>query len=483
MKKKRRLQKSDVFWLTAVALLILLQFWWVPGDPGTPDDTFSNSIEGKRGFFQTLEDLSTADLFPPVRRELRQLVPDEPCTLVILSPDRYPNEHEQSDLTNFVINGGTLLFAPNWADPDCSISGLGIRTEYSDFDNNISVISPVAQAQPPVSTDGDSQAVEPELAELMAEAPDAPDVQPPATAPAGRVPSDKSANEILEDVINQNPTAPPRPSPQVSELADTNDLRNVGKFLTDSQLVEGSVPWQTRATMNTVGKPTILVESSHGDVQAAAWAIGNGLVVVSASADVFSNRAMLDDAQAELAIRLAEYAHAHHADRFASATTPVVIGEFLNASDAYRGTAVLMSPSLRSGTLQLITIAILAGWFGFHRFGPPKRINTSQRRSLTESAMAVGNLHFRTSSGGEAVHCYLEYMKTQLQKMFGSSLRLEDTKGIALRAGLEPDEVRNRIVNACSLDGVSSATASQAASTIRDLSELLDLLTGNRKKT
>ncbi|MCP4508224.1 MAG: hypothetical protein GY826_17775 [Fuerstiella sp.] len=74
-------------------------------------------------------------------------------------------------------------------------------------------------------------------------------------------------------------------------------------------------------------------------------------------------------------------------------------------------------------------------------------------------------------------------MKTQLQKMFGSSLRLEDTKGIALRAGLEPDEVRNRIVNACSLDGVSSATASQAASTIRDLSELLDLLTGNRKKT
>ncbi len=483
MKKKRRLQKSDVFWLTAVALLILLQFWWVPGDPGTPDDTYSNSIEGKRGFFQTMEDLSAANLFPPVRRESLRLIPEDRCTLVILSPDRYPNEHEQSDLANFVVNGGTLLFAPNWANPNCSIPGLNIQTEYYNFDDNISVVSPVTPALPPNSADGTSQAVQPEAAELMAEAPDAPDVEQPATTPAGRAASDKNPNGILKDAIRQKPVSPPRPTQQVSDLADSDDLRNVEKFLTNSQLVEGSVPWQTRATMSTFGKPVVLVEALQDNVQAAAWPLGNGLVVVSASADVFSNRAMLDDAQAELAIRLVEYAHAHHADHFAFAGTPVVIGEFLNASDAYRGTAVLMSPSLRSGTLQLITIAILAGWFGFHRFGPPKRINTFQRRSLTESAMAVGNLHFRTSSGGEAVHCYIEYMKTQLQRMFGSSLRLNDAKGIALRTGLEPDEVQNRINNACSLDGASSATASQAASAIRDLSELLELLTGNRKKT
>ncbi|HIF01178.1 MAG TPA: DUF4350 domain-containing protein [Planctomycetes bacterium] len=486
MKKKRRLQKSDVFWLTAVALLILLQFWWVPGDPGSPDDTYSNSIEGKRGFFQTLEDLAAADLFPPVRRESLQLIPKNPCTLVILSPDRYPNEYEQSDLADFVQNGGTLLFAPNWASPDCSIPRLSIQTESCDFDDNISVASPVAPAQPAASPEGGSEAVDSDSAELMAEAPEAPAVQTSATVPDDRDESDRSANEILEEVFKQNPESlpQPNPNPQVSELADTNDLRNVGKFLTSSQLVKGSVPWQTRATMDTgSAEPVVLVEALHENVQAAAWPFGNGLVVVSASADVFSNRAMLDDAQAELAVRLVEYAHAHHAVQIGSAATPVVICEFLNASDAYRGTAVLMSPTLRSGTLQLITIAILAGWFGFHRFGPAKRINTSQRRSLTESAMAVGNLHFRTSSGGEAVHCYIEYMKTQLQKMFGSSLRLDDTKVIALRAGLEPDEVEKRIVNAFRLDGASAATASQAASAIRDLSELLDLMTGNRKKT
>ena len=80
------------------------------------------------------------------------------------------------------------------------------------------------------------------------------------------------------------------------------------------------------------------------------------------------------------------------------------------------------------------------------------------------------------------MHCYLEYTKTQLQKIFGSSLRLEDTKVIARRAGLEPDDVRQRIVNASLLDGATAVTASQAASAVRDLSELLDLLTGNRKK-
>ena len=114
MKKKRRLQRSDTLWLSAVALLVLLQFWWLPGDPGTPDDSYSSTIEGKRGFFQTLEGLSEAGLLPPVRRETMQLIPNERCTLLILSPDRYPDEHEQQALADFLTSGGSLVFAPNW---------------------------------------------------------------------------------------------------------------------------------------------------------------------------------------------------------------------------------------------------------------------------------------------------------------------------------------------------------------------------------
>ncbi|MCP4170579.1 MAG: DUF4350 domain-containing protein [Fuerstiella sp.] len=481
MKKKRRLQRSDVFWLTAVALLILLQFWWVPGDPGTPDDTYSNSIEGKRGFFQTLEDLSAAALFPPVRRESRLLIPDEPCTLVILSPDRYPNEYEQAELAEFVLNGGTLLFAPNWTHPDCSIPQLSIHTEQWTNAGDDSLASPISPAPLPGSAGGAASETDAQPAELPAEVPDATVALKPATVPPTSN-TENSPGRMLEDAYKKNPASPPQPRSQVSGLSETDDLRDARRFQANSQLVEGAVSWRTRAQLSDAAiNPIVLVKASGGTVQAGAWNYGNGLVVVSASADVFSNRAMLHDAQAELAVRLVEYAHAHHVDRPGSAATPIVIGEFLNASDAYRGTAVLMSPSLRSGTLQLVTVAILAGWFGFHRFGPPKRINASQRRSLTESATAVGNLHFRTASGGEAVHCYVEYMKTQMQKTFGSSVRLDDTEIIALRTGLEPKEVQQRIVNASSLSGATSTTASQAASAIRDLSGLLDLLTGNRK--
>ena len=477
MKKKRRLQKSDLFWLIAVALLLLLQFWWVPGDPGTPDDTYSSSIEGKRGFFQTLEKLSATDLFPPVRRESRQLIPESACTLVLLSPDRYPNEHEQADLAEFVINGGTLLFAPNWSNPDCSIPRLSIQTKPWELSGQLSLVSPVTTTNTSGFPDEATPQTDTPSAKLPAEAAEIPVNRTPSTGPAENAPSDITTDEMLEDALTRN-----RPSP-VSGLPEANDVRGAPEFLANTELVQGSVRWRTRAQLLTgTMKPTVLVEATGRNVQVGAWNYGNGLVVVSASADVFSNRAMLDETQAELAVRLVEYAHAHHSDRPGAAPTPVVIGEYLNASDAYRGTAVLMGPSLRSGTLQLITIAILAGWFGFHRFGPPKRVTTFERRSLTESAMAVGNLHFRTSSGGEAVHCYLEYMKTQMLQKFGSSMRLDNTKMIALRSGLAPNDVHQRIVNASSLDGARSTTASQAASAIRDLSELLDLLTGNRKK-
>ncbi|MEQ9407855.1 MAG: DUF4350 domain-containing protein [Fuerstiella sp.] len=506
MKKKRRLQRSDAFWLTAVALLVLLQFWWLPGDPGTPDDTYSATIEGKRGFFQTLEGLSQGGQFPPVRRETLTLVPDQKCTLVVLSPDRYPDEHEQRELTQFVLNGGTLLFAPNWGDPTCSIPALSIQTTSTYFSDEDTVTSssgtrpsssPPTSVSPSAGADDTSAPGTTLPAELPAEAEDETDTTtrippnaaqttpgdvPPsqvATVPAPTEPDPvKRRQDSVEDAMKRTPGGLP-PQQSLTDLEDPDDFDQVSDFQTSSQLVSGPVPWRTRARMDLYGlNPVVLVESTSGTKQAAAWKYGNGLVLLCASADVFSNRAMLDPAQAELAVRLVEYAHAHHATSYSTQPPVVVLSEFLNATDSYRGTAVLMSPALRSGTLQLITIALLAGWFGFHRFGPIRRSTTSQRRSLTESAAAVGNLHFRTNSGSEAVHGYLEYMKTQLQKLFGRSVHLTDTAAIAARSGLDPDDVHNRISNATGLAGARFTSTAQAAAAIRDLSEILSRLQG-----
>ena len=70
MKKKRRLQ-ADAIWAAGAALLILLQFWWLPGSPGSTVDSFSTGIDGKLGLFRALD-----RLFPRVEREKERPIPD-----------------------------------------------------------------------------------------------------------------------------------------------------------------------------------------------------------------------------------------------------------------------------------------------------------------------------------------------------------------------------------------------------------------------
>ncbi len=500
--KKRRLKRSDKYWLAAVALLILLQFWWLPGDPGTPNDTYSAGVAGKRGFFQTLQSLSDARVLPPVRRETEQLVPNDTSTLVVLSPDRYPNENEQRELAKFVRSGGTLLFAPNWTSPDCVISQLSINTQQKYFREEDLVIkqqgtavAPAPVTKPQDTADGsnsDSSSSQPLPAEAEENVTTPAPAAVPATAPVvmEELNEDQKRLQRQQDAVNKalrdgTTIQPPTENNPLQENDADYDLRNVADFYTNSPLVDGRVSWRTRAAIQIQHRNhKVLVESTSGTIQAASWDYGDGRVVLCASPDVFSNVAMLKEAQAELAIRLVEHAHQPHEEAaFSEQSTPIIISEFLNASDAYRGTAVLMNPSLRSGTLQLLTIALLIGWFGFHPFGPPRRVNVHHRRSLTESATAVGNLQLRTNNGTEVVERYLDYFKTRLQRIFGRSVGIEDTAAIAVRANMEKTEVARRLAGATKLSNDISTSNVQAATSIRELSQILDRLSGKKRNS
>ncbi|MEZ6063727.1 MAG: DUF4350 domain-containing protein [Planctomycetaceae bacterium] len=193
MKKPRRLQKSDTCWLLAAAALVLLQFWWLPGDPGTPDDSYSNAIEGKRGLFETLHDLSTAGVLPPVRRESNRLIPDGNATLLVLSPDRYPNTHEQSELATWVYNGGTLLFAPNWSNPDCSVFQLSISIQAQPYFQQQATVSPTAAPGSSGTTPAESPATTGDAVESGNTA--APETSIPAEAPESGTSPEPPASE------------------------------------------------------------------------------------------------------------------------------------------------------------------------------------------------------------------------------------------------------------------------------------------------
>lgn len=495
MKKKRRLQRADVGWLSAVGFLVLLQFWWLPGDPGTPDDSFSNAIEGKRGLYLTLDRLSQRGLLPPVRRETGQLVPEQSATLLLLGPERYPDDHEQQRLYEFVVQGGSLVLAPNWQRPDFSMAALGVEVNREYFREEDTIAGPASNAAPPapgappIDAPGESLPAERET-EATPENPGADrgsGRRKPISAAKRRatlvaVQTDRDAalqsepDQVLEKSVN--PDSDRLSPPGSVDPPDNRDqLPRISHLRTGSQLIDYEVPWRTRASISPRFSSEVLVKTGQGTVQAAAWWLGAGMVVLSASSDVFSNRAMLDPEQAELAVRLITYAADHQESRRTGRTPPIIVNEFLNVSQSYRGTAVLLSPSLRSGTLQLITIALLAGWLGFHRFGPPCRTTADQRRSLTESAIAVGNLQFRTESGSEMVRAYLDFARTQLRQLFGPSVRLNDTRRIALHCGLEEEEVQRRL-HAAEASLQENVTPGRAAVLIRDLADLLNRLSG-----
>lgn len=475
-------------WLLAVCALLLLQLWWLPGDPGAPTDSFSNTVGGKRGLFLTLEQLSRADLLPSVTRETQKLIPDSPCTLLLLGPERYPDEHEQERLYQFVTNGGSLVFAARWHEPTFVMSSLGIDVQAEEFrEQSISPSGSTPAASPgspPAAEDAPADGLKADA--LSAEANDeAPSIGADSAtqlaevdeeATADRKERNENARRVLQEIESPSDDLA---TPPLASKDDRDREPQVSTVTIDSRLVDDPVEWRTTASLNTRFRSDVLVSTTSGEKQVASWPVGDGLVVVSSSPDIFSNRSMLDPGRAELAVRLIETAVRHQEQKswLRQPDAPIVLNEYLNSSQSYRGTGILMSPSLRSGTLQLMTVALLAGWFGFHRFGPPVRDQSGQRRSLTESATAVGNLQYRNGSGQEALSTYLDYLRTQLRQMFGASMTLTNVRMISLRTGLHEDEVRRRIADAEA--GLKDRlNPSRAAILIRDLSDLLSRLHG-----
>ncbi|MFN9974162.1 MAG: DUF4350 domain-containing protein, partial [Phycisphaerae bacterium] len=113
MKKSNQLQRSDLCWGLAFLTILILQFWWLPGEKGTATDSYSSTVDGKLGLYQVLR-----SLYSDVERDPMKLCPESATSLLMIAPDRYPSETEKLELYEFVAGGGTLLMAPHWGDPE-----------------------------------------------------------------------------------------------------------------------------------------------------------------------------------------------------------------------------------------------------------------------------------------------------------------------------------------------------------------------------
>jgi hypothetical protein len=249
--------------------------------------------------------------------------------------------------------------------------------------------------------------------------------------------------------------------------------------------VSDYVDFQSTAELQLPSQLTTeaLLTSADGTVEAATWQMGSGRILVCSSADLFSNRAMLFKGSRRLAVRMVERCSAKEEDEDSTSNSEpaIVISEYFNASDSFQNTGILFSPTLRIGTLQLLLVAILGIWMAFHRFGPALYVTNSQRRSLTESAQAVGNLQYRLSDGGTVVRSYLDYMTSRLRRRYGSLLRLDQPEQIANRAGMDVEEVRAQLHEAHLMAESGQLPSAKAAAMLRWLARLQQRLEGIRE--
>lgn len=535
MKKKNRLRRSDVVWGFAVAALVVLQFWWLPGEKGTSSDSYSNTIDGKLGLYRTLK-----QLFPNVSRDNIRIVPEETSSILMLvAPDRYPTAPEERELYQYVYNGGQLLFAPNWSSGECQLASLGIDVDTRFFTHTTSVApgnsggaaagstpsesptelpgqedatpAPESSVDTGTTNEGHSESLN---SQISAELPDA--ATDSLTDSPSAVESDESAEQqvaAMPSLPSQNKADAKRSTNGTGEILerrrrsetglsppsgddnipfaetdnDREDLNPPTELEASSVLTTGTTNWRTRGTLNLPQRfsPRSLV-TADDSVEVAYWPLGMGGVMVSSSPDVFSNRSLLFEDSRRLAIRMVEYLHAQKATNNSpagnTADVPVVINEFLNASDSYRQTGVLFSPALRVGTLQLIVLAVLGLWYGFHRFGPAEITANLQRRSLTDSALATGNLLYRLNDGGAVVKGYLEYLSSQLRRRYGNAVRLDHYEALAARTGLSAEDIKHHLKEAERISKSAAVPTARAAASVKWLAELQSQLTGNDKR-
>jgi hypothetical protein len=425
VKKKRNRLQPDALWAAAATLLLLLQFWWLPGAPGSAQDSFSSNVDGKLGLYRTL-----AQLFPKVEREQQTPVPASNCTLLIIGPDRLPTVAEQKQLADFVQQGGTLLFAPSFAEPNVNLTHLNIQ---------------LAELTPP------------DPLSLLS--------TPPNPAP----PQNQSA-----------PGTPPEPS-----IADFVGPREV---LCHSPLINDSVKLATASRISSGNTNQEVLASNGSDPMAVVSEFGAGRIIVCSTPEFFANRTLLFPNGSRLAVRLA--AHGALKPTLSQVTfvpfetDRIVISEYFNNSDSMQGVGVLFSSGLRVGILQLILVAVLSIWLAFHRFGPAQQELQHQRRSLTETARAVGNLQYRISDGGSLVASRVDYLRGQLRRRFGSAVSLENAHSLARLSGLPEKEILAQLELARLQIQQPRLPLSEAAATVRWLSQLQMALLGhipNRK--
>lgn len=414
---------TEWLWLLGLGVLLSLHFWFPEIGTGTVHDTYSTTARGKKAFYllaRRRADLDVRRNRQPLLRLMPRIEDESYSTLLCLTgPQRYPTDAEQHRLLRWVARGGTLVMAARRDEPEFSLDGLGISVERRGDAGSSSQESGVSRQK----AVGDGQFAGARIRQPTRR----PDDQPPQPTTDDGQPT-------------ANPTAP-----VVTPLVASENLR-----------------WESSARIDAPAEAERLVEWD-GTVQAVAVKHGSGRVVVVASDYIFSNESLATGDNSVLAFRLLE------------ATGPVqqvYFDESLNASGTPKAVGLLLEPTLRPLTIQLLLVLLLFAWRGSRRFGPILPQEIAARHNIVDHTDTVGTLYYKSHDGTTALRAYLRQLVTELHLKTFKGREDRVLEPIAVRLGTSTEEVRNELMQAVRAARTSRLERREAAKLIRGLARI-----------
>jgi hypothetical protein len=418
-------RKPASCWPVVAALVILAaslasQFWFPRIDSSPFNDTWNVDLGGRNALFQFAQRRwgNVSRNILPLNRSLDRM--QAPSALCLLGPARPPSDSEWNALLSWVRQGGHLLVAPSWSEPELKISQLGLSVVSTETSGPFTKLSPVLNPSPKAGPQADP----------------GPGLNP-VTVPALPVSPTTSSPE--------NPPAK-QVSPDLMQLT--------------------GVDWQSRGKILAGPEAAVLFRTAEG-VQGVEIPLGGGRIVVLATDHVFSNRSLssrMNPRNGVLAVQLLQ--------RVAGTDTRLVFDESLNASGQPQVVGVLFNHWLRPATLQVATLLWLFAWAGAGRFGVPRPSPKPPRHSLVEHTNALGNLHWRSGNGLAPLQAYFESLLAELRLGRHGELLPRRISQLADSSGLTPDQIERRIELAIEAVNRRAVVARDAGDLIRLLSEL-----------
>lgn len=233
-----------------------------------------------------------------------------------------------------------------------------------------------------------------------------------------------------------------------------------------SLLNEGALAWWTDGRLLAPGAEVLLSYDGTPQVVKRTW--GEGRVVVSASALLFSNQLLTYGDNPVLAFRLVESA---------GELWSITFDESLNTSGTPKSMAIFFDNDLRPVTLQLLLLLVLYAWWNCCRFGPWLPAAVGARHDIVEHADALGSAYWRCRDGAAILARFLQALRTA-----PSRTRLDPQHpaawALAAQRLKQPvSELQQEWKRAEALSKVNSLSPRTAARTIRRLMPLRRALT------